>query len=114
MARSPRKFSPLRGFGLLAAGLLLAGVAGPATQARSDDSDIPRYANDPAWPKPFPNHWIIGQIGGLAVDSHDHIWVLQRALPYSVDDHGGRHDLALADRMPAVLEFDAQGNILKS
>jgi len=70
--------------------------------------------NDPSWPKPFPNHWVIGQIGGLAVDSHDHIWVLQRALPYSVDDQGMKHELALADRMPSVLEFDTEGNILRS
>ena len=104
----------LRGFGLLAAGLLLAVMAGPAAQAKGGDKDIPRYANDPSWPKSFPNHWVIGQIGGLAVDDHDHIWVLQRALPFSVDDQGVKHDLALADRMPAVLEFDTQGNILKS
>jgi hypothetical protein len=103
-----------RGLGFLAAGFFLAAVAGAATQAMSADKDIPHYVNDPSWPKPFANHWVIGQIGGLAVDDHDHIWVLQRALPYAVDDHGMKHDLALADRMPAVLEFDAEGNILKS
>ena len=113
-ARLPSmKITRGRGFGRLAAGFLFAVLAGTA-QAGTDDKDIPRYVNDPSWPKPFPNHWVIGQIGGLAVDSRDHIWVLQRALPYSVDENGARHDLALADRMPAVLEFDTRGNILKS
>src|SRR4051812_26618737 len=52
----------------------------PAAQA-SDDKDAPRYVNDPSWPKPFAHHWVMGQIGGLTVDDHDRIWVLQRALP---------------------------------
>jgi len=109
------RLSKLRGFALLATGIVfIAATFGPATQARSGEADIPHYVNDPSWPKPFPNHWVIGQIGGLAVDSHDHIWVLQRALPYSVDDQGMKHELALADRMPSVLEFDTEGNILRS
>jgi hypothetical protein len=109
------RLGKLRGFGLLAAGIVvIAATFGPATQARGGERDIPHYVNDPSWPKPFPNHWVIGQIGGLAVDSHDYIWVLQRALPYSVDDQGMKHELALADRMPSVLEFDAEGNILRS
>ena len=40
--------------------------------------------------------------------------VLQRALPYSLDERGTKHDLALPDRMPAVVVFDVQGNIVKS
>ncbi|HET7085978.1 MAG TPA: hypothetical protein VFI23_14470 [Rhizomicrobium sp.] len=83
--------------------------------ARADAAgDVPRYVNDPAWPKPFPHHWVIGQIGGLAIDRQDHIWVLQRALPYAVDEQGVKQALAPADRMPAVLVFDSEGNIVKS
>jgi hypothetical protein len=96
----------------LAAGLLL--VAGTARAADVNDRDVPHYTNDPSWPKPFPNHWVMGQIGGLAIDHQDRIWVLQRALPYSVDEKGAKHDLAAADRMPAVLVFDTDGNLLKS
>src|SRR3569833_1933432 len=77
-------------------------------------SDVPRYVNDPSWPKPFPHHWVMGQIGGLTVDDHDRIWVLQRALPYAVDEQGAKHDLAPGDRMPAVMVFDREGNIVKS
>lgn len=99
-------------FGFLALSLLLVAVS--ATHAADSDKDVPRYTNDPSWPKPFPNHWVMGQIGGLAIDRQDHIWVLQRALPYSVDGQGAKHDLAPADRMPAVMVFDTEGNLLKS
>src|ERR1700748_3798449 len=78
------------------------------------ETDAPRYVNDPSWPKAFPHHWVMGQIGGLTVDDHDRIWVLQRALPYAVDGEGVKHDLAPAERMPAVMVFDREGNILKS
>jgi DNA-binding beta-propeller fold protein YncE len=100
-----------RWLGILAGSLLLVV---PLAYAAPAGTDVPHYTNDPSWPKPFPNHWVMGQIGGLAIDRQDRIWVLQRALPYAVDDHGGKHDLALKDRMPAVMVFDTQGNIVKS
>jgi DNA-binding beta-propeller fold protein YncE len=90
---------------------LMAVVVGVAA-ARG--AGIPHYKNDASWPKPFPNHWVIGQIGGLFVDSSDHIWVLQRPLPYGLDDTGVKQTLGPAMRMPSVLEFDTAGDILKS
>ena len=98
--------------GLLSAVFILLMMAPVAYAA--DDTDAPHYVNDPSWPKPFAHHWVMGQIGGLTVDDHDRIWVLQRALPYAVDERGAKHDLAPADRMPAVMVFDRAGNILKS
>jgi len=97
-------------FGFLAAALLsiLPAVAADADKA------APHYVNDPSWPKPFAHNWVMGQVGGLAVDGQDRIWVLQRALPYGVDAQGVKQDLAPADRMPAVMVFDTQGNIVKS
>jgi hypothetical protein len=50
--------------------------------------DIPNYQVDPFWPMELPNNWIIGQIGGLAVDQKDHIWVLQRPASDTVDEIG--------------------------
>ena len=95
-----------------AAGVLF--IAATCALAATSGPKIPRYQNDPSWPKPFPNHWVIGQIGGLAVDRHDHIWVLQRALPYAMDEQGGKQALSLLRRMPAVLEFDTAGKLLRS
>jgi len=31
----------------------------------------PKFVVDPTWPLPLPHSWLLGQIGGLYVDSHD-------------------------------------------
>src|SRR3989449_5397053 len=36
------------------------------------------YAVDPAWPKPLPNNWTLGQVAGIAVDARDHVWLIHR------------------------------------
>ena len=43
--------------------------------------EIPKFQYDPTFPQPLPEDWAIGAIGGMAVDSHDHIWVLHRPSP---------------------------------
>ena len=44
----------------------------------SKTGKTPSFVVDASWPQPLPNHWILGQIGGLYVDRHDHIWVYNR------------------------------------
>ena len=39
----------------------------------------PRFEVDPMWPKPLPNHWIMGQTIGVSADGQDHIWIIHRA-----------------------------------
>jgi len=34
---------------------------------------VPKFRYDPTFPQPLPEKWAIGAIGGMAVDSHDHI-----------------------------------------
>src|SRR5579863_2770542 len=63
---------------------ILLGAFPPAICAQ----DVPRYHVDPLWPLELPNNWIIGQVGGLAVDRQDHIWVLQRPASNTVDELG--------------------------
>jgi hypothetical protein len=87
-------------------------LAAPATAA-----DVPEYRVDPFWPKPLPNHWILGQIGGIAVDRHDHVWVLQRPRTLTDDERGAAVDPPTSiccTPAPAVLEFDAGGNLLQA
>jgi DNA-binding beta-propeller fold protein YncE len=79
--------------------------------------DGPRYRVDPFWPQELPNNWIIGQIGGLAVDREDHIWVLQRPASNTVDEIGAsltpsRSQCCIS--APPVMEFDKQGHLLHS
>ena len=48
----------------------------------------PGFVADPSWPQPLPHNWILGQIGGLYVDPHDHIWVYNRPRTLSNDEAG--------------------------
>ena len=34
----------------------------------------PRFEVDPLWPKPLPNHWIMGNVIGVTVDAQDHLF----------------------------------------
>ncbi|MDH3271293.1 MAG: hypothetical protein OEN56_08180, partial [Gemmatimonadota bacterium] len=36
----------------------------------------PQFQVDPFWPKPLPNHWIMGATIGVDVDSRGHIWIV--------------------------------------
>ena len=60
----------------------------------------PSFVLDPAWPQPLPHHWVIGDIGGIAVDKHDRIWVYHRPRSVSSSDSG----------MQGVAGTDSKGN----
>jgi 6-phosphogluconolactonase (cycloisomerase 2 family) len=80
-------------------------------------ADIPEFRVDPFWPKPLPNQWIFGQIGGIATDRHDHVWVYQRPRTLSDDERGAAVDPPTSKcckPAPPVLEFDAQGNLVQA
>jgi hypothetical protein len=53
--------------------LLIAATALPRS---AHGGEIPTFAVDAAWPKPLPNNWIIGEVGGITADSKGHIWGL--------------------------------------
>jgi hypothetical protein len=79
--------------------------------------DIPTFAVDPSWPKPLPNNWIIGQVGGMTVDWQGHIWVLHRPRSLTDDEMGAtlsppRSKCCVS--APPVLEFDIDGNLLRA
>jgi DNA-binding beta-propeller fold protein YncE len=77
----------------------------------------PKFKVDSSWPKELPNNWIMGQVGGMAVDRHDHIWVLQRPSLDTVDELGAAQTPPWSQccfAAPPVLEFDTQGNLLHS
>ena len=38
----------------------------------------PMFEVDPLWPKPLPNHWVIGSTIGLSIDSRDNVWIIHR------------------------------------
>ena len=77
----------------------------------------PAYRVDPAWPMELPNNWIIGQVGGLAVDSHNNIWVLHRPRSCTPDELGAiqtpQRSMCCVPA-PPVLEFDQSGKLLQA
>jgi DNA-binding beta-propeller fold protein YncE len=70
---------------------------------------VPTFAVDPAWPKPLPNHWLVGAVVGVAVDKRDHVWVTHR--PSTLQPNETRSFWKAA---PPVLEFDQAGNLVSS
>jgi hypothetical protein len=79
--------------------------------------EVPKFKVDPSWPKELPNNWVMGQVGGMAVDRRDHIWVLQRPSLNTVDELGAAQTPPWSQccfAAPPVLVFDMQGNLLQS
>src|SRR5205807_10266128 len=70
---------------------------------------VPEFRVDPAWPKPLPNHWIVGAVVGVATDSHDHVWIVHR--PSTLQPNETRSIWRAA---PPVLEFDRDGTLVSS
>ena len=78
---------------------------------------LPVFEPDPLFFEALPNKWVTGQVGGVAVDSHDHIWVFHR--PDTIPD--GEKAASLNPPQaeccvpaPAVLEFDGNGKFLQA
>ena len=67
----------------------------------------PQFEVDPSWPKPLPERWVTGELGGVCVDANDHVFVLSRANLYP-----GIAEIAQA--APAVMEFDPAGSVVNS
>jgi DNA-binding beta-propeller fold protein YncE len=79
--------------------------------------EAPKYHVEPSWPKELPNNWIMGQVGGMAVDQQDHIWVLQRPSTDTPEELGAAQTpprSMCCMPTPPVLVFDTQGNLLQS
>ncbi len=93
-------------------GALVAGENLLVRTAQGQRQSVPRFTVDPDWPK-LPDQWILGQVGGVAVDSRDHVWVLQR--PWSIvnDEKAQNPEARCCREAPPVMEFDAAGNYLQ-
>jgi glyoxylase-like metal-dependent hydrolase (beta-lactamase superfamily II) len=94
-------------------------AAGRRVQSRSGGPDTgalqgrsaphPMYHIDPFWPRPLPNHWIIGAVAGVAVDARDHIWITHR--PSTLQPNELR---SIWKPAPPVLEFDRDGTLVQA
>jgi hypothetical protein len=89
---------------VITAALALAWSAAPM---RAQKTAGPDYEVDPTWPKPFPDRWVIGGLGGLCVDANDHVLILNRQDVLEADLNAGH----LA---PPMIELDSAGNLVHS
>jgi len=84
---------------------IAAGILGsPSLRAQSS---VPKYEVDLSWPKPFPERWILGGLGGVCVDAQDHVVLLNRQ-----DMQDG--DLNAGHLAPPIIELDPAGNVVNS
>jgi hypothetical protein len=76
--------------------------------------EAPSFEVDPMWPKPLPNHWIMGWTVGVTVDDRDHVWVVHRPDSLEPPELYGATIPPASDccsAAPPVLEFDRDGNL---
>jgi DNA-binding beta-propeller fold protein YncE len=67
----------------------------------------PKFQADPFWPKPLPDRWVTGSVGGTCVDAHDHVFIVNRG------------DLSPKEKKnatasPPIIEFDQAGQMVNA
>ncbi|MBZ5645194.1 MAG: hypothetical protein LAO19_20740 [Acidobacteriia bacterium] len=75
----------------------------------------PMFEVDPLWPKPLPNHWLMGMTIGVSVDAQDNIWIIHRQGSLETGETHATTNPPIAmccAPAPPVLEFDQAGNLL--
>ena len=107
-------------FGALALALVaMIGVGATLTRTEAMQGDLvwgPVFEVDPLWPKPLPNHWLLGTTIGVSVDNRDHIWIVHRGDSLSAGETPAAQDPPVATECcfpaPPVLEFDQAGTLV--
>ena len=88
-----------------------------ATAQTNGKAMAPRFEVDPMWPKPLPNHWVMGNTIGVGVDGRDHIFIIHRAGSLEAKELYAAENPPASEccvAAPPVLEFDAEGNMVKA
>lgn len=81
----------------------------------TDAKQAPVFQVDPLWPKPLPNHWVLGMTIGVSVDAQDNVWIIHR--PESVEEN---FKAAITNPpigtcctpAPPVLQFNQAGDLI--
>src|SRR5262245_28173691 len=84
--------------------IFVTNLAAPSSRAQSLP---PRFEVDLSYPKPLPNKWVTGGIGGHCIDADDHVLLLNRQDVLEGDLNAGR----LA---PFMIELDTSGKVVHS
>ncbi len=94
------------------------GCSQPWENAAAEEVVAPKFEVDPFWPKPLPNHWILGTTVGVTVDSRDHVFIIHRRTTFDERTEIGAATTPKTGECcipaPDVLEFDPEGNLVNS
>ncbi len=115
--RARTKLAPAALSSTVALCLAAAAICASGVPRGAVAGEIPAFAVDASWPKPLPNNWILGQVGGITVDWQGHIWVIQRPRSLTDDEKGATLNPPRSKccvPAPPVLEFDVDGNLLRA
>ena len=85
-------------------------------EAQARSVQAPLFEVDPLWPKPLPNHWLLGMTIGVWVDELDHVWIIHRGAA-TLHDNEKALDLKVGEcctAAPPVLVFDQAGNLVRA
>ena len=95
------------------------GTSDPAlSQDVSAEGMVPYFEVDPFFPKNIGNHWLMGPIIGVDVDSTDTVWIVHRNTPdqfVATTEIGAVQNPKLSECCapgPPVLAFDQQGTLV--
>ncbi|HEY5291499.1 MAG TPA: hypothetical protein VIJ43_04215 [Burkholderiales bacterium] len=85
-------------------------------EAQARTVQAPMFEVDPLWPKPLPNHWLLGMVIGVWVDDQDQVWIIHRGAA-TLNDNEKALDLKVGEcctAAPPVLVFDQAGNLVRA
>ena len=85
--------------------------------AAASVAEAPIFEVDPFWPKPLPDHSVLGSTIGVGVDSRDHVFIVHRGNLTERTEGGADADPPIGEccrAAPPVLEFDPEGNLVNA
>ena len=107
------------GAALLAAGGLLGAISFLLDDRAGVEAAgvmAPRFEVDPLWPKPLPNHWLLGTVIGVDVDADDNVWIIHRGGSLDPKEVYATWDPPASDccyPAPPILVFSPEGDLLR-
>ena len=69
--------------------------------------DVPLFEVDPGFPGPLPAGWVNGQVGGVCVDSHDHVAIVDRR-------NITEEETETSVPTPPIMVFNLEGDLINS
>ena len=97
--------------------VIVALLVAVSVWAQNRAGQVPMFEPDPLWSQALPNKWVTGQVGGVAVDSHDNVWVFHRPATIPEGERGASLNPPASEccsPAPSVLEFAPDGHLIQA